>query len=287
MGKSFACHQLAANAKGEYFLFTDADTRHAPECLSAALAAMERTRADLLTVMPEEEMGSRGEKLVIPLLHFILFAFLPLPLVHASRKKLFAMGNGQFLLFRRAAYEAIGGHTAVRDALVEDIGLGRRIKERGFRLRIADGSAIVRCRMYRDFRGVWEGFSKNLYAGFDYSFPAIAGVMAVQIAAFILPLPLLVAGFLSRSASAWPWALPALQLALALLMRIVLSFRFRLDRGYALLHVVSEILLVALSVNSVRWILSGGGARWKGRRYDFRRSAGRLDPSTRNDDWRS
>ncbi len=167
-GKPHACHQLAAAARGQLLLFIDADTVHQPHSVTAAVAELQRSGADLLTLLPHQVMGSFWEKLLLPLLYFVALTFLPMPLVAILRNPKIAMGNGQFMLFRKEAYGKIGGHASVRTALVEDVWLARRIKEFGHRLVIRDGASLVSCRMYRSLRDVWQGFSKNLFAGFGY-----------------------------------------------------------------------------------------------------------------------
>ena len=184
-GKAWACHQLAAEARGEYLLFTDADTAHEPAALGAFLGHALDTDAALLSAWPRQVTGTWSEHAVIPLVYVLLLGALPHYLLRrlqrhpeyargASPASLRTLGaaNGQYMLFRRDAYEAIGGHAAVRDHLVEDVALGRLVAARtaeGMRLINCDGSRLVRCRMYASFAEVWEGFTKNLRAAFAES----------------------------------------------------------------------------------------------------------------------
>lgn len=269
LGKCFACGELARNARGDLLLFTDADTVHDPGSLSSSVAESERTGADLLTLITRLEMKTFSEKLLLPLVHFIALTYLPFALISRSRNSKFAIGNGQFMLFRRPAYHEIGGHTSVKDALVEDVWLARLVKARGFRVVVRDGFSVVSCRMYRSFREIWRGFSKNMFAGFSYSVPAISAVMMFNLAAYVLPLLVLLTGIFSRREPVAWVLMPGLQLALAVGMRLILAVRFRLGLASAFFHFLGMGVVIAIAVNSVRWILSGQGAQWKGRTYRF------------------
>ena len=270
VGKSYACHQLAGEAQGDLLLFVDADTAHEQWSVGAAVEEMRRSRADLLTVIPAQTMRTFWEKLILPLLHYSTFCFLPMPLVSVTRSPKLAMANGQFMLFRKEVYRAIGGHAGVRTAMVEDVWLSRRVKEEGYRLVIRDGTGSVRARMYRSLREIWQGFSKNLFAGFNYSLPMIGGVVVFNALTSVLPFILLPAGIIAGMEFA-PWtAVVALQVALVLAIRLALAARFRLDVWTIVLHPLAMGIFCGIALNSARWVLVRGGARWKGRTYDFR-----------------
>jgi chlorobactene glucosyltransferase len=170
------------------------------------------------------------------------------------------------MLFRRRVYDAIGGHAAVRTALVEDVWLSRRVKGAGHRLVVLDGDGAVSCRMYTSFASIWEGFSKNLFPGFRYSLPVMAAAMVFLIATSVMPFLFLAWTGIDAAAG----GLVAAQAGLLLAMRTALAFRFRMAWWPVLLHALGMGMVVAIAVNSSRAILLGGGAAWKGRRYDFR-----------------
>jgi len=271
-GKSFACHQLSQEASGDLLLFIDADTIHSRQSISSAVAELSRSRAGLLTVIPRQIMGSFWEKVILPLLHFSTFCFLPMPLVTLTRSPKLAMANGQFMLFRRDVYRLVGGHEAVRTALVEDVWLSRLVKQHGFLLAIRDGADVVSCRMYQSLPEVWAGFSKNLFAGFQYSIPMISAVMMFNALTSIVPFVVLVGGLVVTGGSTDPWfSLVIGQTAIITAIRLLIALRFRLDLWPALVHPVAMVMLIGIAVNSCRWVLGGGGAQWKGRAYNFRK----------------
>jgi chlorobactene glucosyltransferase len=272
VGKNFACHQLSREAEGDLLLFVDADTRHSPESIISAVTVLEARKADLVTVFPDEIMATFWEKTVLPLLHFSLMCFLPLPLVSGSRNHRFAMANGQFMLFRRSAYDAIGGHAAVKDALVEDIWLSRVVKQHGFKVSVVDGSRVVSCRMYTSLREIWAGFSKNLFAGFKFSLPTMIAVLMFNAATSILPF-ISLAGIALGEMPGGLLPVVGAQIGILLVIRLLVAARFGLNLASAFLHPVAMAIVIGMSMNSARWILAGGGSQWKGRAYQYRNQA--------------
>lgn len=165
LGKSWACRQLADAASGEILVFCDADVTVRPGALSRTVAAMQRRDAAALTAFPLHRFGSWIEAAVIPLVAQLpILTLLPLALVARTRSPALAVGNGQWLAFTRVAYEAIGGHAAVRDRVVEDVELARRVKASGLRLLPLVSTSLLEIRMYRSPSEVRAGFAKNVYA---------------------------------------------------------------------------------------------------------------------------
>ena len=277
-GKSWACHQLAQAAQGEYLLFTDADTIHDPGALGACIGHALDTGAGLLSAWPRQITGTWSEHAVIPLVYVLLLGALPHRMLRrlqshpqyvrwTSPKLLASMGaaNGQYMLFRRDAYAAIGGHEAVRDHLVEDVALGRLVAARtgeGMRLINCDGSGVVQCRMYESLPQVWEGFTKNLRAAFSESAAAFWLFGLFGTCGLVLPFVLVCIPWLSGR---W-WWLPVVQVAWIWLLRVVLAVRFKTSWLGVLLHPVGEGLSLLIGLNS--WRLSRQrGVTWKGRTY--------------------
>ncbi len=271
IGKNFACQQLAQQAQGKYLLFTDADTIHAPEMLETVLDYMQRTGVQLLTGQPEQLLDSAGERLIVPLLNFTILTLLPVALIGRRPEPSLATGNGQLLCFQRVAYEEIGGHEAVKGRILEDVLLARKIKADGYRMAFVDALELVQCRMYRSWREVWAGFSKNLFAFYNYSLPFAIFALVLNLLLFVLPaLLLLGAPFLALPQHTVLYALVAYTLAVT--MRILLTLRFiQAQRGlmliYSFFHPISIVLECLILVNSIRWRRRKSGTMWKGRQY--------------------
>ncbi|GAC1461613.1 MAG: hydroxychlorobactene glucosyltransferase CruC [Ktedonobacteraceae bacterium] len=270
-GKNFACHQLAQQASGDYLFFTDADTFHEPKLVASVLTCMQSRNVSLLTAQPTYELASLGERLVVPLLTFTIMTLLPVALIPLRPEPSLATGNGQLLCFERSVYERIGGHESVKNRILEDVLLARTVKSAGYRMIFVDAQDLVYCRMYRSFAEVWSGFSKNLFAFYNYALPfALVGLL-LNILLFIVP-PFLVIStfFVQLSFATLLFAISAY--VLPVLMRVLLTLRFtHTQRGMmlllCLLHPVSVALECLILLNSIRWHYRKSGIVWKGRQY--------------------
>ena len=270
-GKAWACQQLARQATGELLLFTDADTRHRPDALRRAVAAMALSGADMLSLTPRQELGSFWEGLVVPLVYHILFSYLPIGLVSGCGSPAFCYAIGQFILFRRGSYERIDGHRSVRTNIVEDVWLCKRVKGAGGRVAAFNGTDAVGCRMYRGFGEIWGGFSKNLFAGLGNSVPGLFALMLLFAMLYLAPWWFALSSLLRGEATAERLWLPAAQIAVAIASRLVISAKFRQPWWPAMLHAPSQVVLIMIAFNSFRQTVFGRGPSWKGRSYRFGR----------------
>ena len=159
-GKCNAAWSGAKAAQGNWLLFTDADTRHSPNSIATGLAEAQQYGADLLSYSPRQEVRGLAERVLMPLI-FAELAVTYRPQHVSDPQSPDAAANGQYLLIRRAVYDAVGGHAAVAGSLLEDVELARVVKRSGYRLRFRR-SEVVSTRMYRSFPRMWEGWTKNL-----------------------------------------------------------------------------------------------------------------------------
>jgi len=240
------------------------------------MAKSEQKRLDLLSAWPRQLTGTLGEKLVIPMLYVFGLVFYPHAFLHwvqsdsqrAQRFKSETLrgrggANGQFLFFRRDAYERIGGHAAVRGNMVEDLSLGREVAAQipqGMRLLNCD-NPLGTCRMYSSFADLWEGFSKNAMPAFQGSALAFVIFIFCQWVIFAGPFFWLIVPEFRAMALA--------QIAVILLMRVILSLRFQTSLLSGLLHPFGNSLMSLIALNSLR-LARTSGVVWKGRVYDVR-----------------
>lgn len=264
LGKNWACYQLAQTARGEYLLFTDADTRHHPQTLRETVGALMDERGDLLTGLPHHEAVTWIEKLLVPMISWSLLHFLPVHLAHQVQMPALSAGIGQFMLFRASTYRRIGGHAAVRGHAAEDMALTRRVKAAGGRWRMADLRRRVRCRMYRTGREILEGFSKNLFAAFDYRRLPFLFIWSWLGVFYLLPPALTMAGWLGVSISHLAMDLASV----AWLGTALLWWNFYAligqPRWLALLYPVTMMAMIAIAIRSYL-MTRAGRATWKGR----------------------
>jgi len=162
IGKNHAVALGAKEATNPWLLFTDADAVHEPGAAARALEAAAQSNAALVSFSPEQILEKWYEKALIPFIYCRLARKFSYDAVN-DPVSTDAAANGQFLMIRRDAYDAVGGHASVAGEVLEDVALARRIKSAGYRLAFHSGKGIVRVRMYRTFASMWEGWTKNLY----------------------------------------------------------------------------------------------------------------------------
>jgi glycosyltransferase involved in cell wall biosynthesis len=163
-GWSGKCHAMscgAAEAKGKWLLFTDADTVHLPGSLARALAEAAETGAELLSYSPAQDVEGFWEQAVMPVVFAELATAYP-PREVCDPSSPAAAANGQYLLISRDAYDAVGGHAACAGTLLEDVALARLVKQSGRAIRFRFGGDVVRTHMYRGLEELREGWTKNL-----------------------------------------------------------------------------------------------------------------------------
>ncbi len=171
-GKTHALHVAAGEARGDWLWFLDADTLQRPECLPIVLAYAEKEGAALASLLPELRCGSFWEEVVQPLASIALVQSFPLFLVHNPRARRY-FANGQFILIRRDAYKAAGGHEAVKERLLEDIQLAGKVKGLGRTIRVATAKEISSTRMYTTLPQIVRGWSRIFYDALDGRFFAV------------------------------------------------------------------------------------------------------------------
>jgi glycosyltransferase involved in cell wall biosynthesis len=162
VGKNHAVWVGAQEAKSQWLLFTDADAELLAGAAARALQVAEETGAALISFSPQQVTASWYEKALITFVYCRLAKYFSYDAVNDPNSKA-AAANGQFLMMRRDAYEAIGGHASVAGEVLEDVALAARAKSAGYRIWFGAGRGVVRARMYRSFAAMWEGWRKNLY----------------------------------------------------------------------------------------------------------------------------
>ncbi len=279
LGKAYACHQLAEVAGGAVLIFTDADTVHAPTMIRSVVGAF-ASGAAVVTAFPAQAIGSWSEALAVPFMSFTVWAFLPIGRVWSDPSPRFVAANGQLLAFTRAAYEQIGGHAAVRRAVLDDMGLAKRAKALRLPVRLADGVGTVRTRMYHDAGEVWRGFSKNAFALTGSSIAGATIFAAVLLLLYVLPPIILLVGSFVLDRGDWTWRiLPAALVVLMLIQAGVIAKRTKRPFWQPLVHPFGVILFVLILTNSVLWHWRGRG-EWKGRTYATRLPVPDAQPDT-------
>ncbi|MCJ7696239.1 MAG: glycosyltransferase family 2 protein [Anaerolineaceae bacterium] len=263
VGKNWACAQLASQAQGDLLYFTDADTVHQPQTLHTVVTALLGEKADVLTGFPRQLVGTWGERLLVPFFSWASLSFIPLWLAYWLRSQALSIAVGQMMLFRREAYQAVGGHAALGKNFLDDIGLVRRIKKAGLRWRVLSIADLVKCRMYQSSKKAYEGLTKSLFGALGYRLlPYLFITLWLLIMTWV---PIVVFGLWLAGLA--PLADPAL--LLVCLGLALLTWLFPLAEIRAPLYLVLFYPIIILAnawamLGSLIFTL-GGKLRWKDR----------------------
>jgi chlorobactene glucosyltransferase len=268
LGKPWACHQLSEQANGEFLIFIDADVWLDEDAISKAFSALQSS--DAITVWPKQHVVTFWEKLVIPMIYYGLYSLLPAKYVEQNPKWLpwklrnksgphFAAACGQFIAFNRKAYDAIGGHTSVKQEIVEDVELSKAIKRHGLKITMFDGVGTVHCRMYRSHKELFEGLRKNFFAGFGRNTPLFLFMAAMQFIVYVLPFLILFTGNYDQQLFA------GTLIALILLQRWMMDLKFGWNPLLSLLQPFTILWYEVLGIRCLWDHYTGRKANWKGR----------------------
>lgn len=262
-GKNWACHQLSQVARGKWFLFTDADTIHAPQSISLAFAAAQDNNSSFVTYIPELITKTWAEKLYLPIIHFAFYVLIPFKLVNYSKNSHLAFGIGPFLLISKKIYLSLGGYEKIKADIVDDIALAKQVKKNDGKISVLNGTRIMKVRFYTCFKEIWNGFSKNEYEAIGNAPHYLVGIFFACHFLFIYPyLSLLVALTSNNSIT-----LPLFQVLTISVIKIILSLRFHTSITYGLLHPFTIILALLILLNSFRLSFFKKKFEWKERYY--------------------
>jgi len=272
IGQSWALATGAAGVSSEWLLFTDADTEHQPGTLAAAVAFAESQRLDMLSLLYHFKLSSFWERVVLPVpISLSQLDWSPEEVNDPCFPKVKA--HGAFILIRRAVYEAMGGHRAIRDVISNDNAMARLIKSRGYRLMLADGCQWVQARHFRSLGEIWTGMSRWVFSRHQVSLAWVLGCAALLLGlswgSFALA-GLAMAWLIMGTGSFGSWLallLGGLGILLQVALGVSVAHAMRIPSAYGLLRPLGIVVIVGIMLNSAFLILSGRGVTWKGRRY--------------------
>lgn len=253
LGKNFACDALSKEAKGEYFLFLDADVRVQNDLIGNTCGFAQKHKLGLLTIFPKQIMRTLGEKISVPNMNYILLSLLPLILVRKSGFSSMAAANGQCMLFNASKYHETKPHERMKASKVEDISIARYFKQNAIPVACMTGDKTISCRMYESLGEAIHGFSKNVINFFGDSFVLAILFWLVTTFGFILILFALPASFLLA------------YVGIILLTRIVISIVSNQSITMNLIFLIPQQLTLGLFV--VKAIVNNikKEYQWKGR----------------------
>ena len=264
-GKPFALHQAAQKARGELLLFTDADPVFLPHALKTAVGFMQSQRLDMVSLLPRAEFGSFWERAIQPVIFAFIAALTRFKRVNDPESGS-AMGVGAFILVRRDAYDRVGGHETLRQAILEDIGMARLMKQSGAKIMIADGRKLYSIRMYHSLREIWTGWRKNVFLAMKKSVLKTFYTILALLGFVVTPWVLAGAHLVQDSGFVGP-ALAWSGLGLVLITEYVLCHEVNLEKRYLLLFPLGGLMVAMIMINSMIHVWFRGQAEWRGRTY--------------------
>jgi glycosyltransferase involved in cell wall biosynthesis len=265
-GKPHALERARARLPpdAEWIVFIDADVRLHPGALSRLHTYALAEGADFVSGFGKLLMGSFWENVIQPSVGGLIIAGNDLAVINDEARRDKVIANGQLILVRGAAYRAVGGHGAVRDDILDDVGLAKAFVGASLRVRVLFLRELFSCRMYTGFQELWLGWTKNLYPGMEFKAAAVVGVIALVLTEFVAPY-VVFAGALA--VGAWPLAIAAGAVLLLIHgVRAWMDVIFGQPLRYGLLQPLGAVLLVGLVLDSVRRTRNGT-RHWKGRTY--------------------
>jgi glycosyltransferase involved in cell wall biosynthesis len=260
MGKTHAMWTAASQTDSDWLLFTDADVMFRPDTLRRAIAYAEAENADHLVLFPKMIMKRFTEKMMIAFFQ-LLFVFGHRPWKVADPNAKDHMGVGAFNLVRRSAYESVGTYERLRMEVVDDMKLGKVIKNAGFRQRVVFGDDLIAIRWARGARGVINNLTKNFFAVMSFqtwrSLGSCLGMAILNLLPFV--------GVLI--APGWERAPYAIALASMFCLYSGIWRQGEIHPWYFFLHPVSSTLFIYIMLRSTFVTLWNNGVEWRGTRY--------------------
>jgi glycosyltransferase involved in cell wall biosynthesis len=261
-GKNNAMNAGEVVARGEWLLFTDADTIHKPGSLARAMEEIRQRGASMLSYSPEQEVHGFWENAVMPVI-FAELATTYRPSLVSDPRSLAAAANGQYILIAREAYDEIGGHSAVSGSLLEDVALAKAVKASGRKIFFRFGGDAVRTRMYRSFSQLREGWTKNL----ALLFPAPVRLALLRLTEFLLIVGGILASFAALLRGHLKPAVIAAILAVTIYSFLLNRIRKAHFSWWANVLSLAGLPLFAYLLLRSRLSYKQGRVRWKGRAY--------------------
>jgi len=273
VGKNHACHRGVMNEKSDYFCFIDADTRPSEHLMSASMIHCLKNNVDVFSVSPMHDMKSVSERLFLPGIFLAVSNSLNIRKMNSKKSKK-GITNGQFIMFKRESYEAIGGHEGVKNIFAEDIALGQLAKEAGLNLNfVVTNKNIFSVRMYTGFRSIWEGFAKNMNDITHAKTPLRVFLHVLKSISQSL-FPILLPALAYAGITEWGYNIETVLFFMAAYGSLLsfgvyfgMVFEFGLPLYYAFAFPLGLLVHSGLVVQSY-WNDKTGRKSWKGRSYD-------------------
>ena len=261
-GKNWACHQLSKLAKGDFYLFVDADTKLQATLINETISEMKSSDIDLLSLFPRRITSTLVDKIISITIGWLIFSCLPLLL--ADKNPMFSSAFGQFLLFRRGAYKSIGGHEGIKSKILDDFELGRSITRNGLVLKLFDGTDRISTFSYSSEKEALDGFSKSIFPFFNNRIMPFLILWVLFLSSSMIPFIVLFGDLLDIRLSRSKEVMTYLIWGSLTISWIISSYRSKQGITYGLLFPIVTIVTALLGIFSVL-SFAYRNVRWKDR----------------------
>ena len=261
-GKNWACHQLSKLAKGDFYLFVDADTKLQATLIKETISEMKSSDIDLLSLFPRRITSTLVDKIISITIGWLIFSCLPLLL--ADKNPMFSSAFGQFLLFRRGAYKSIGGHEGIKSKILDDFELGRSITRNGLVLKLFDGTDRISTFSYSSEKEALDGFSKSIFPFFNNRIMPFLILWVLFLSSSMIPFIVLFGDLLDIRLSRSKEVMTYLIWGSLTISWIISSYRSKQGITYGLLFPIVTIVTALLGIFSVL-SFAYRNVRWKDR----------------------
>ncbi len=252
LGKNHACYQLAQHAQGDFYLFLDADVQLYGTVVQDCVGYIRSFQLGLLSVFPHQILQTKGEKITVPLMNYILLTLLPLIFVRLSPFVAHSAANGQFMLFDAGIYQRFQPHKQFKKSAIEDIVIARFLKKKGIRTACITGESRVKCRMYENYGQALNGFAKNVFMFFG-NLPILGFLFGLLSMAGFVPVIVFNQTFI--------W----LYLLILLLNQFLISLITKQDKIVTILLLPIQLIFLFHVMVKALFIKKNSSRLWKGR----------------------
>lgn len=265
-GKNYALHSALSAATGQWFLFTDADTRHEPSSVSASLKHADQYELKFLTLLPRCLATSLPEKIIQPTAMGFTGLWFPPDQVNDPHSPVY-FGNGQYILIERKHYEKLGGHSAVRGEFLEDFALMKKSKDAGARSQCALGVNIYGTRMYDSFAAIWRGWRRiYLHAFRQQPWVLVAKTLSVfffSVIPFAGFIPVAIAYSQHPEQTGMVFGFHAVLLLFIIVTAWKTYSLVKANRLYALLHPIAALVIGMILMDAAWMAFAKHETKWR------------------------
>lgn len=265
LGKTFALQLAKTAARGEWLATVDADVIFSGHIISASLAFAAKHDLHALSLLPRVLTVTFWEAVVIPVMSWL--SLMRVSTTQANRQSSRAcFGYGNFILFQRSAHDRIGGFEAYSGDILDDCAIMERLKSHRFTVMVADGSKLMKSRMYYSLREIFLGFGKNSFAALRYSSLRVLGVVFAETLFVFVPHVYLLYQLATQGTSLSPSGVEAAAaVGFFFLTMSLFGLRMKTDARFFLFYLLGHAVALAIIIYSMVRFQVGGGVTWKGR----------------------